>query len=134
MTEGRFRPIRGSLVVATACGFLLVVYLIVASGAADVVHSLHVIGWWLLPITLFHLIPLLASALSWRELLPPTTRPDVTTVVWICWICESINSLLPVASIGGISPVCGCRSCAACLAYRRSQPWSWTLPLGRPRS
>jgi putative membrane protein len=101
MTERRLRSIRGSLVVATACGFLLVVYLIVANGAADVVHSLHVIGWWLLPITLFHLIPLLASALSWRELLPPTTRPDVTTVVWIRWIRESINSLLPVASIGG---------------------------------
>jgi len=101
MTERRFRSIRGSLVVATACGFLLVVYLIVANGAADLVHSMHVIGWWLLPITLFHLIPLLVSALSWRALLPPTTRPDVTTVVWIRWIRESINSLLPVASIGG---------------------------------
>jgi putative membrane protein len=101
MTERLFRPIHGSLVVGTACGFLLVVYLIVANGAADVVHSLHVIGWWLLPITLFHLIPLLVSALSWRELLPPTTRPDVSIVVRIRWIRESINSLLPVASIGG---------------------------------
>ena len=101
MTERRYRPIRGSLVVGTALGLLLVVYLIVANGAADVVHSMHVIGWWLLPITLFHLIPLLLSALSWRELLPPATRPDVTTVVRICWIRESINSLLPVASIGG---------------------------------
>jgi putative membrane protein len=101
MTERRFRPVRVSLVVGTACGFLLVVYLIVASGAADVVHSLHVIGWWLLPITLFHLIPLLLSALSWRELLPPAARPDVITIVWIRWIRESINSLLPVASVGG---------------------------------
>src|ERR1039458_3299560 len=94
MTERRFRPIRGSLVVGAALGFLLVVYLIVANGAADVVHSLHVIGWWLLPITLLHIIPLLLSALSWRELLPPATRPDVTTVVRIRWIRESINSLL----------------------------------------
>src|SRR5450631_106600 len=101
MTERLFRPIRGSLVVGAALGFLLVVYLIVANGAADVVHSLHVIGWWLLPITLLHIIPLLLSALSWRELLPPATRPDVTTVVRIRWIRESINSLLPVASIGG---------------------------------
>jgi putative membrane protein len=101
MTDRRFRPIRGSLVVGTALGFLLVVYLIVANGAADLIHSLHVIGWWLLPITLFHIIPLLLSALSWRELLPPTTRPDVTTVVRIRWIRESINSLLPVASVGG---------------------------------
>jgi len=101
MTEKRFRPIRGSLVVGAALGFLLVVYLIVANGAADLMHSLHVIGWWLIPITSFHAIPLLLSALSWRELLPPTTRPDFITVVRIRWIRESINSLLPVASVGG---------------------------------
>jgi putative membrane protein len=101
MIERGLRPIRWALVVGSAGGFLLVVYLIVANDAADLVHSLRVIGWWLLPISLFHLIPLLMSALSWRELLPPTTRPDVTTVVWIRWIRESINSLLPVASIGG---------------------------------
>jgi putative membrane protein len=60
-----------------------------------------VIGWWLLPITLFHLIPLTLSALSWRELLPRPARPRALTIVWIRWVRESINSLLPVASIGG---------------------------------
>ena len=60
-----------------------------------------VIGWWLIPITLFHLVPLVCSALSWRELITPASRPDTFTVVWIRWIRESINSLLPVASIGG---------------------------------
>ena len=60
-----------------------------------------VIGWWLIPISLFHLLPLLFSALSWRELIPATSRPDPFTCVWIRWIRESINSLLPVAGIGG---------------------------------
>src|SRR5262245_43228891 len=60
-----------------------------------------VVGWWLIPITLFHLIPLVFSALSWRELLPAASRPNTITVIWIRWIRESINSLLPVASIGG---------------------------------
>jgi putative membrane protein len=101
MTEIRFRRIRASLIIGGACGFLLVVYLIIASGAADVAHAMLVIGWWLLPITLFHLVPLTLSALSWRELLPPPSRPHVTTIFWIRWIRESINSLLPVASIGG---------------------------------
>src|SRR5215831_7335648 len=101
MTEIRFRRIRASLIFGGACGLLLVVYLIIASGAADVAHAMLVIGWWLLPITLFHLIPLMLSALSWRELLPPPTRPRVATIFWIRWIRESINSLLPVASIGG---------------------------------
>src|SRR5262249_12832645 len=43
----------------------------------------------------------LFSALSWRDLLPRETRPDVISVAWIRWIRESINSLLPVANIGG---------------------------------
>src|SRR5246127_2143915 len=60
-----------------------------------------VVGWWLIPITLFHLVPLVCSALSWRELISAASRPEAFTVVWIRWIRESINSLLPVASIGG---------------------------------
>ncbi len=60
-----------------------------------------VVGWWLLPITAYHIVPMLFSALSWRELLPPATRPDVVSITWIRWIRESINSLLPVANIGG---------------------------------
>src|ERR1700728_3252594 len=59
------------------------------------------VGWWLIPITLFHLVPLTFSALSWRELIPFASRLDAITAVWIRWIRESINSLLPVASIGG---------------------------------
>jgi len=60
-----------------------------------------VVGWWLLLITAYHIVPMLFSALSWRELLPSATRPDVVSVTWIRWIRESINSLLPVANIGG---------------------------------
>jgi len=80
---------------------LLVVYLIIDSGAAQVAHAMLVVGWWLIPITLFHLVPMAFSALSWRELLPAASRPDTFTIVWIRWIRESINSLLPVANIGG---------------------------------
>jgi putative membrane protein len=77
------------------------VYLIVDSGATQVAHAMLVIGWGLIPITLFHLIPFTLSALAWRELLPAASRPHTVTVIWIRWIRESINSLLPVASVGG---------------------------------
>jgi len=60
-----------------------------------------VIGWWLLPITAYHIVPMFFSALSWRELLPAASRPDLFSITWIRWIRESINSLLPVANIGG---------------------------------
>ena len=60
-----------------------------------------VLGWWLAPITLFHLVPLFLDAVSWRELIPAPSRPNVFTVAWIRWIRESISSLLPVAGVGG---------------------------------
>ena len=97
----RSRIISISLIIAFVAGFLLVVYLIIDSGAADVAHAMSVIGWWLIPIALFHLVPLTFSALSWRELLPAASRPHAVTLIAIRWIRESINSLLPVASVGG---------------------------------
>jgi putative membrane protein len=99
--SGKASIIPTALMVAAFFGFLIVVYLIIASGAAEVAHAMLLIGWWLLPIALFHLVPLIFSALSWRELLPVSSRPDAVTVIGIRWIRESINSLLPVASIGG---------------------------------
>jgi putative membrane protein len=80
---------------------LLIVYLVIESGTSEVAQAMLVVGWWLLPITLFHLAPLTFSALSWRELLPAASRPDALIVVRIRWIRESINSLLPVAGVGG---------------------------------
>src|SRR5262249_11918631 len=99
--SSRSQIIPTSLIIAAVLGFLLVVYLIIDSGAAQVAHAMLVVGWWLIPITLFHLFPLVFSALSWRELLPSASRPDATAIIWIRWIRESINSLLPVAGVGG---------------------------------
>jgi putative membrane protein len=77
------------------------VFLIVDSGAGEVARAMLVLGWWLLPITLFHLVPLFLDAVSWRELIPASSRPNVFSVTWIRWIRESVSSLLPVAGVGG---------------------------------
>jgi putative membrane protein len=95
------RVIPNSLIIAAFFGFVLVIYLIVDSGVGEVTRAMLVVGWGLIPISLFHFIPLFFSALSWRELLPLSSRPDVIGVTWIRWIRESINALLPVASVGG---------------------------------
>ena len=89
------------LIVAGFLGFLLVVFLILHSGAAEVGRAMLVLGWGLVPITLFHLVPLSFDALSWRQLFPASSRPGVLSVVWMRWVRESINSLLPVAGVGG---------------------------------
>jgi putative membrane protein len=76
---------------------------------------MFVLGWRLAPITLYHVVPLSFDALSWRELLPASSRPGFFGVLWIRWIRESINSLLPVAGVGG--DVAGAR-----LAHQRGVP------------
>jgi putative membrane protein len=60
-----------------------------------------VLGWSLIPIALFHIIPLSFSALSWRALSAPGSRLNLFTTIWIRWVRESINALLPVAGVGG---------------------------------
>jgi len=105
------------MIIAAAFGFALVVYLVVDSGAEEVARAMLVVGWGLLPITLFHFVPLFFSALSWRELLPLSSRPDVISITWIRWIRESINALLPVASVGG-------DIASARLAHQRGVPGS----------
>jgi putative membrane protein len=103
------------MIVAAFLGLLLVVFLVVDSGAAGVARAMLLLGWRLLPITLFHLVPLFFSTLSWRELIPASNRPHVVTLIWIRWIRESINALLPVAGVGG--DIAGAR-----LAYQRGVP------------
>jgi len=82
-------------------GLALAIYLIVASGVGEVAHAMLLIGWGLVPVTLYHLVPMTLGALSWRDLLPHRSPLGAGGVIWIRWIRESINSLLPVAGVGG---------------------------------
>ena len=90
-----------SVILAALLGVALVVYLIIQSGVADVARAMLLIGWGLIPITLFHAVPLFFSALSWRELLPRSSGLGLAGAIWNRWIRESITSLLPVAGVGG---------------------------------
>jgi putative membrane protein len=89
------------LTAAGIAGLALVGLLIVRSGADEVAHAMLTLGWRLLPITLFHLLPLTLTALAWRALLSTSCRLNFASAAWIRWIRESINNLLPVANIGG---------------------------------
>jgi putative membrane protein len=73
------------------------------------------LGWWLAPITLFHIITLYFDAVSWRELFPASSRPGRLSFLWMRWIRESVSTLLPVAGVGG--DVVGAR-----LAHQRGVP------------
>jgi putative membrane protein len=50
---------------------------------------------------LVHMPQLVLTALAWRALLPPASRPPVGTMVGLRWIRESLNSLVPAGAILG---------------------------------
>jgi putative membrane protein len=79
----------------------LAIYLIVANNAGQVAHAMLLVGWGLIPIALYHVVPLIFSALSWRDLYPRTHRLSVGRMILFRWIRESVNGLLPVGGVGG---------------------------------
>jgi putative membrane protein len=82
-------------------GLALFTFLIGYYGFSDVVAALIVCGWGLLWISLFHLVPVLASSVAWCSLWTGSTPPPLAMMVRLRWIGESVKNLLPVAQVGG---------------------------------
>ncbi len=82
-------------------GLSLVAFLVVRSDAGDLTEGLRSVSWFILPVTLFHLIPLYLHTIGWRQLLKNNVRPHSLRLFVMRWITESVNNLLPVAQIGG---------------------------------
>ena len=97
----RISAIRLWTVIAAIVGLALAVYLIIANNAGQIAHAMLLLGWGLVPIALYHALPLSLSALSWRDLYPRAHGLGVGQIVLLRWIRESINGLLPVGGVGG---------------------------------
>ncbi len=59
------------------------------------------VGWGLIPVSLYHLVPLALSAFSWRDLYPRDHSLGPGRMILLRWVRESINGLLPVGGVGG---------------------------------
>jgi len=94
-------------------GMLLFVALLVSQGVPAVLSTLALVGFGIVPVTLFHLLPLLLDALAIRVLFPAPARPGaVRQAVLARWAGESVNSLMPGGQLGG--PVLMMRELARC--------------------
>src|SRR5512140_1860066 len=80
-------------------GLALFTTLIAYEGLRDVTRTLASAGIGLLWVTLFHLVPLMASALGWYTLFGAEARPPFRAFGWSRWIAESINQLLPALHV-----------------------------------
>ena len=84
-----------------AAGVALFTALVVWLGVGEIARTLASAGIGLLWVSLFHAVPLLASALGWYTIVAVVETPALRTVVASRWIAESINQLLPALHVGG---------------------------------
>jgi putative membrane protein len=75
--------------------------LVAWQGFATVAASMALVGWGLLVMSAWYLVPLLGMAAAWRLLLPAAYRPAMSRIVRASWIGLAVNWLLPVAAVGG---------------------------------
>jgi len=82
-------------------GLLALIVLVGYYGAAAIGSAILQVGWGLVLVALFHLVPLAADTFAWAYLLGRWKGTTFLDLLWLRWIKESVSTLLPVAQIGG---------------------------------
>lgn len=96
------RAVRLGILAGLCAGVLLSAWLLYTYGISDVLRVLAQAGWGLVPVLLFHVAQLVASAAAWRAISGATyPQPLLHHFVRLRWVREGVNNLLPVAQIGG---------------------------------
>src|SRR5699024_942378 len=75
--------------------------LIVYQGASAIAGALLSLGWGIVLITAYHVLPMACSAIGWRCLLRQQWQAGWPVFLQARWIREHVAHLLPVAQIGG---------------------------------
>jgi putative membrane protein len=85
-----------------SAGVLLFVGELVSQDLPAIMATLARAGWGLIPVALFHLLPLLLDAMAIRVLFEQAaSRSPFRDSLLARWVGESANSLLPAGQIGG---------------------------------
>ena len=92
---------RYGFALAALAGVVVAVLLAAHLDSAAVLRSLRAVGWWVVAIAAFHLVPLLLSAAAWQFALAPAHRRSLGVLLVLRWIREAVSGLLPVAQLGG---------------------------------
>jgi len=89
------------LYATAGAGLALAIAIIVYSGVAAVAGKLVDVGWGLVAVSLFHLVPLVFSAAAWRVATAAEWPGSFAVHYWARLVREAVNDLLPAAHIGG---------------------------------
>jgi putative membrane protein len=86
---------------ALSAGVLLFIGLLASQGLPAVLATLILAGWGLLPVALFHLLPLALDAAAIQVLFGAAARGSLRDALLARWVGESANSLMPAGQLGG---------------------------------
>jgi len=92
------KHIGGLLAIA---GLALAIVLFVRGDVDRIIALVVTAGPGLVLAALAHVLPMIANAKAWRQLIPGQQRPGLRVLTLATWVRESVNGLLPVARIGG---------------------------------
>jgi putative membrane protein len=83
------------------CGLMLAVVLIAKHGFAATSQSVLSLGWGLVVLAIFHLLPMAFSGIAWGQLLHGVHRLSPWTAIYARLVRESADNLLPLFVVGG---------------------------------
>jgi putative membrane protein len=94
---------RLALVVAALAGAALAAYLVVDTGAQEVLAALQTAGWiTLVAVSLAHLLPTVLRGVGWRLLFGAHARVGWLGFTWARWVREAVDNILPVLPASGV--------------------------------
>jgi putative membrane protein len=82
-------------------GAAILTILVIHQGLGILGRTLSDVGWQVLWLPVFFLIPELCALLSWWYLFPQGKTPPFKFALYAVWIGLAINWLLPVGQVGG---------------------------------
>jgi len=90
-----------AIAITALAGLLAAILLIGYHGFIAVSDLLLTVGWGMVVISLFHLLPVTLSSLAWRQVLRNTWSKSLLVFFWARSVREAVGSLLPVMQVGG---------------------------------
>ncbi len=87
--------------IAALLGSGLLAWLLARAGLGEIIAVFSLVGWNLLWLAGYRVIPILVDALGWRQLFVPGTGPPFIDLALARWVAESVNTLFPVGQVGG---------------------------------
>jgi putative membrane protein len=84
-----------------SAGLLIFIGLLASQGLPAVLSMLALAGFGLVPMALYHLVPLAIDAAAIRVLFAPPASGTLRDALLARWVGESANSLMPAGQLGG---------------------------------